>query len=100
MVYGGEGVRLAKSAVRASGLAVVILLFLLPAINTVAEAQSQPSSETDPVDAATVRSMLKRIAELESEVKDLKAAKTEQPAAENAVTKTVQPQDVSPAASP
>jgi hypothetical protein len=72
-------VRSAKSAIHASGLAVVILLVLLLAITPGAEAQSQPSSETDQVDAATVRSMLKRIAELEAEVKDLKAAKTERP---------------------
>jgi hypothetical protein len=93
-------VRFAKSRVRASGLELVILLSLLPALNTPAEAQGQPSSETDQVDAATVRSMLKRIAELEAEVKNLKAAKTEQNAAANAVATPVQPQDISPPSSP
>jgi hypothetical protein len=44
--------------------------------------------------------MLKRIAELEAEVKDLKAAKTDQAVGASAVTKPVQPQDVSPAPSP
>src|SRR5258708_36703721 len=44
--------------------------------------------------------MLKRIAELEAEVKDLKAAKTGQVVSDNAVTKPVEPQDVSPAPSP
>jgi hypothetical protein len=93
-------VRLAKSKVRASGVAVVILLFLLPAFNTAAEAQSQPSSETDLVDATTVRSMLKRIAELEAEVKDLKAAKADQAVDDNATTKAVQPLDVSSPSAP
>ncbi len=92
--------RSAKSAIHASGLVVVILLVLLLAMTPGAEAQSQPASETDQVDAATVRSMLKRITELEAEVKDLKAAKTEQAAGNSAVTKPVQPQDVSPAPSP
>ena len=41
--------------------------------------------------------MLERIAELEAEVKDLKAAKAEQAVGDNAVTKPVQPQDVSSA---
>ena len=92
--------RFAKSRVRASGLALVILLSLLPALNRPAEAQGQPSSEADQVDAATVRSMLKRIAELEAEVKDLKAAKTGQVVSDNAATKPIEPQDVSPAPSP
>jgi hypothetical protein len=93
-------VRLAKSTVHASGLAIVILLFLLSAFNAAAEAQTQSSSETDQVDAATVRSMLKRIMELEAEVKDLKAARTEQAGGDNAVTKPVQSQDAYAAASP
>jgi hypothetical protein len=71
----------------------------LAAFSTAAEAQSQLSSETDKVDVATVRSMLKRIAELEAEVKDLKAAKTGQFVSDNAVTKLIEPQDVSPAPS-
>ena len=40
--------------------------------------------------------MLKRIAELETEVKDLKAPKTEEAAANSAITKAVQPQELSP----
>jgi len=92
-------VRLAESTVHVSGLALVILLFLLPAFNTVAEAQAQPSSETDQVDVVTVRSILKRIAELEAEVKDLKAAKTEQADGDKAVTRPVQQQDVPAGAS-
>ena len=44
--------------------------------------------------------MLKRIAELEAEVKDLKAAKTGQVVSDNAATKPIEPQDVSPAPSP
>jgi hypothetical protein len=44
--------------------------------------------------------MLKRIAELEAEVKDLKPAKAEQAAGDNAVTKPVQPKDSYAAASP
>jgi hypothetical protein len=93
-------VRLGKFTVRASGPAIVVFLFLLPACNISAEAQSEPSPETDKVDVATVRSMLKRIAELEAEVKELKAAKTEQAAGDNAVTRPVPPQEVSAAASP
>jgi hypothetical protein len=93
-------VHLGKFTVRASGPAIVVFLFLLPAFNTAAEAQSELSPETDKVDGATVRSMLKRIAELEAEVKELKAAKTRQAAGDNAVTKPVQPQEVSAAASP
>jgi hypothetical protein len=72
----------------------------LAAFSAASEAQSQPSSATDKVDAATIRSMLERIAELEAEVKDLKAAKTEKPVSDNAVTKPVQPTDVSSAATP
>jgi hypothetical protein len=78
----------------------VILLFLFPAFNRAAEAQSQPPSETDQVNAATVRSMLKRIAELEAEVKDLKDAKTEQAAGDHALTKPVPPQDISSPTTP
>jgi hypothetical protein len=77
----------------------VILLFLLPAFNAGAEGQVQPSSETDKVDAATIRSMLKRIAELEAEVNNLKAAKVEQAVSDSTV-KPIQPQDVSSAATP
>jgi len=44
--------------------------------------------------------MLKRIAELEAEVKDLKAAKMEQAAGDQAVTKPVPPQDISSPTTP
>ena len=57
--------RLAKFTIHTYGLAVAVLVFLLPASITVAQAQSQPSSEPDKVDAATVRSMLERITELD-----------------------------------
>src|SRR6266700_363334 len=100
MVYRGSSVRLAKFTIHTYGLAVAVLVFLLPASITVAQAQSQPSSEPDKVDAATVRSMLERITELEAKVKDLKAAKGVQGNSDNTVTKPVQAQDASSAARP
>ena len=57
-------------------------------------------TETSRASAPSALSMLKRIAELEAEVEELKTAKTEQAAGDNAVTKPVQPQEVSAAASP
>ena len=57
-------------------------------------AQSSPSSDSDKLDPATVQSMLKRIAELEAEVKELKAAKSDQVGTPN--TAQSQPQQQAP----
>lgn len=92
--------RLAKFTIHVYVLAVSVLVLLLPASIAVAQAQNQVSSEPDKVDAATVRSMLERITELEAEVKDLKAARAEQAVRDNTVTKPVQAQGPSPAVPP
>ena len=80
-----------QSAVYVLSRAILSVICVLALIGS-AGAQSQPPSDPEKVDAATVQSMLQRIADLEAEVKKLKADKSDQAAKTETTTGQVQPQ--------
>ena len=88
-------VRSMQSALYVLSRAMLSLICFLALIGS-AEAQTQPPSDPEKVDPATVRSMLQRIADLEAEVSKLKAEKSDQTTKTETIT-TNQVQQQAPA---